>query len=171
MYFLHGATRMSSLTWGVLRRGTKPTPGRIASIVLPIVFGIIIGVVAWIYTRRALAKIRARAEAHHPEHVQALEAEARGSGPVDGDVRHGSTSEISSASSSEKDSVSNYKDSHRKSSLDGVHAFVTKFSGTKSGLTPGESSAALLELAERGSLSVEPESAGPATFVKNSHRN
>eukprot|EP00884_Botryococcus_braunii_P009429 jgi/Botrbrau1/18488/Bobra.0072s0068.1 len=131
--------------------GGKPTPGRIVSIVLPIVFGIIIGVVAWIFTRRALSRIRARAVAHHPEHAQALEAEARECGREEEGFGSGMKHESSSEIPARRNSGSGYKESRRSSSFDGVQAFVTKLSGSKP-LTSGESSTGLLELAEGGSL-------------------
>lgn len=82
--------------------------------------------VAWVFTKRALARIRAQAEAHHPEHAHSLEAEAMELGRLE----RGAASSLDGATTASRNS---HKDSRRTRSLDG-HPFVTRMTTTKSDL-------------------------------------
>lgn len=45
-------------------------------IVLPLVFGIVVAVLGWIFAKRALDRIRVRAELHHPERAHSLDIQS-----------------------------------------------------------------------------------------------
>lgn len=122
---------------------------------MPLIFGIILAVVAWVFTKRALARIRAQAEAHHPEHAQALEAEAMELGRLE----RGLASSLDGATT---ESRNVHKDSRRTRSLDG-HAFVTRMSVTKP-LDSSGSTAALLEGSSNSSPKGTQASAAPSSM-------